>query len=79
MDPIKINCQVGSQQCDMEAREIACAEHKGPCFELVQDSIVLGTICKTVEGVYIIVGHSGLTRDDIDGIGEQIDAELSSF
>jgi len=76
MDPIKINCQVSSQQCDMEAREIACAEHKGACFALVQDSIVLGTICKTIEGAYIIVGQSGLNRDDTDGIGEQIDAEF---
>lgn len=79
MDPIKINCQVGLQQCDIEAIEIECSEHKGPCFELVQDNTVLGKICKTVEGIYIVIGQSDLTRDDIDAIGEQIDAELSSF
>ena len=79
MDPIKINCGLGSQQCDIEANEIECSGHKGPCFELVQDSIVLGKICKTVDGIYIVIGHSDLTRDDIDAIGEQIDAELSSF
>ncbi|WP_413671073.1 hypothetical protein ACEN9X_14740 [Mucilaginibacter sp. Mucisp86] len=79
MDTIRINCIIGTQYCDIDANEMECAGHKGPCFELVQDSVVLGTICKTVEGVYIIIGHTELSRDDIDAIGEQIDAELSSF
>jgi hypothetical protein len=59
--------------------EIECPGHKGPCFGLIQESITIGKICKTVEGTYTIIGHTELSRDDIDAIGEQIDTELSSF
>lgn len=79
MDPIKINCQIEAQRCDIEAMETECSDHKGPCFELIQERITIAKICKTVDGIYVIIGHSELTRDDIDAIGEQIDTELSSF
>lgn len=73
MDPIKINCNIGSRQCDIYANEIECSGHNGPCFELLRDSVVLGRICKTVNGMYIHIGHSDLTQDDLDAVGEQID------
>jgi hypothetical protein len=79
MDPIKINCQVGAQRCDIEARELNVPVIKDPCFELIKDNAMIGRICKTVDGIYTIIGHTELSRDDIDAIGEQIDAELSSF
>lgn len=79
MYTIRINCIIGTQHCDIDADEIECGGHKGPCFELVQDSVVLGTICKTGGGVYKFIGRTELSRDDVDVIGEKIDAELSSF
>lgn len=78
MDPFKITCVVAGEECDLMARSKKFSQYKGQaCYALTRDNIFLEYICRDPSGEYKSVSEGSLTSDDIDAIGEQIEAYIA--
>jgi hypothetical protein len=77
MKTINISCSVGNRRCDLVAEKKKLIGMDGYCYWLTRNGEFIGAICKETNGNWQSVEETSLTKDDIDSIGEQIDAVLN--
>ncbi len=76
MDILIIRCRIADEVCDIMARPTLLSEYPGQiCYQLSKDNELIGYVCQDKQGKFKGAGSYNLTPDDIDAVGEQIEAQ----